>query len=268
VLAIDVDGVPLAYDDVGDGPVVLLLHAGVADRRMWRHQVTALRDRYRMLNVDLPGYGDSGLPPSGYANHEAVAGLLEALDVAQATLIGCSFGGAVAIDTALAHPERVGALALFGSAVSGHSWSQAFRELQESVFAGIDDDDLEAGARAEVDLWAVGPERKPADLDPVFLRFALELSRRALTAEAALDGVPRRTLTPSAIDRLGEIRVPTLVAVGAADVADIRRLAHRIADEVPQARALPDVPDAGHLLPLERPAAVNPALLDFLPASS
>src|SRR5690349_17749756 len=147
---IDVDGVPLAYDDVGTGLVVVLLHAGIADRRMWRHQITALRDRYRVLNVDLPGYGDSGLPRDGYANHEAVAGLLDALDVEQATLVGCSFGGAVALDTALAYPDRVEALALFAPAVSGHPWSEEFRQLAESVFAGIDEEDLDAVARAEV----------------------------------------------------------------------------------------------------------------------
>jgi 3-oxoadipate enol-lactonase len=73
---VEVDGVPLAYDDVGHGAVVVLLpHAGIADRRTWRHQVAALHERYRVLNVDLPGYGESGLPPQGYANHDAIAGL-------------------------------------------------------------------------------------------------------------------------------------------------------------------------------------------------
>ena len=261
---LDVDGAPLTYDDVGDGPVVVLLHAGIADRRMWRHQVAALRERHRVLNVDLPGYGDSGLPRDGYANHDAVVGLLDQCDVDQAVLVGCSFGGAVAIDTTLAHPDRVGALALFGSAVSGHRWSEQFRQLRQAVFADIDDDDLDAVAKAEIDLWVVGPDREPDDLDPGFLRFALELNRRAVTAEAALDVVPRQALAPAAIGRLAEIQVLTLVAVGAADVADIRRLAERIAAEVPQARRVPDIPDAAHLLPLERPDLINPILLAFL----
>jgi pimeloyl-ACP methyl ester carboxylesterase len=128
VPTVEVDGVPLAYDDVGHGAVVvLLLHAGIADRRMWRHQVAVLHERYRVLNVDLPGYGESGLPPEGYANHDAIVGLLTELGVGQAAVMGCSFGGAVAIDTTLAYPDRVGALALFGTAVSGHRWSEEFR---------------------------------------------------------------------------------------------------------------------------------------------
>jgi pimeloyl-ACP methyl ester carboxylesterase len=265
VPTVEVQETTLAYDDVGDGAVVVLLHAGIADRRMWRHQVAALRGSRRVLTVDLPGYGESGLPAGLYANHDAVAGLLDQLDIEQAALVGCSLGGAVAIDTALAHAERVSALALLGSAVSGHPWSEEFKEMHQSLFADIAEDDLDAIMEAEVDLWVVGPEREPADLDPEFLTFASQMDRWALAAEAALDGVPTRELTPAAIGRLGEIQVPTLVAVGAADVPEIRRLADRIAAEVPQARRLPDVPDAAHLLPLERPGAVNPALLAFLP---
>nr|AHE14706.1 putative alpha/beta hydrolase [uncultured bacterium] len=259
------DGLRLAYDDIGDGVVVVLLHAGIADRRMWRHQAIALRGRYRVLNLDLPGYGESGLPPGGYANHDAVAGLLDELDIAQAALVGCSFGGAVAIDTALAHPGRVSALALFGSAVSGHSWSEEFRKLQQSLFDGVEEDDLDAVAQAEVHLWVVGPGREPDDLDPELLAFATEMDRGALAAESALDVVQTRELAPAAIGRLGEIRVPTLVAVGAADVPEIRQLADLIAAEVPQATRLPDVPGAAHLLPLERPDVVNPVLREFLP---
>ncbi|WP_244933186.1 alpha/beta fold hydrolase [Micromonospora tulbaghiae] len=72
-------------------------------------------------------------------------------------------------------------------------------------------------------------------------------------------------LDPPAIDRLGELRVPVLVGTGADDLADIRRLADRIADEAPNGVRLPDVPDAAHLLPLERPTETNTALLSFLP---
>jgi 3-oxoadipate enol-lactonase len=265
VPTIDVAGVALAYDDAGEGPAVVLLHAGIADRRMWRHQAAALRGRRRVLMVDLPGYGESAVPVGPYANHDVVAGLLDELELEQAALVGCSFGGKVAIDAALAHPDRVSALALFGSAVSGHAWSEEFKELHRSLFGDIADDDLDAATEAEVDLWVVGPDREPYELDPEFLAFASEMDRGALAAEAALDEVPIRELTPPAIGRLGEISVPTLVMVGAADVPEIRRLADRIAADVPQARRLPDVPGAAHLLPLERPELVNAALLAFLP---
>ena len=265
---IEVNGAALSYDDTGgDGPVVVLLHAGIADRRMWRGQVDALAGRHRVLNLDLRGYGDSELPGTAFAHHDDVAGLLDALGVTRAALVGCSFGGAVAIDTALAHPDRASALALFGTAVSGHQWSSEANDLWDALAGDVSDDDIEATAEAEVRFWVVGPGRRPEDVDADLLDFARELDRRALAAEAALAKVSVGELDPPAIGRLGEIRVPVLVGAGAADIPDISRLADRIATDVPDAVRLPDVPDAGHLLPLERPGVVNEALLEFLPGA-
>lgn len=261
---INVDGADLAYDEAGSGPPVILLHAGIADRRMWREQLGGLSAGHRVIAVDLRGYGDSTLPIAAFAHHDDVVGLLDALRIERAALVGCSFGGAVAIDTALAHPGRVAALALIGTALGGHDWSDEANELWEEIAGEVDPDDPEAMAEAEVRFWVVGPRRSPEQIDPALLEFARLMDRRALAAEAALSAVPGRELDPPATGRLAEISVPVLVAAGASDVPDIARLADRIAAEVPGATRLPDVPHAAHLLPLERPDAINPALLAFL----
>jgi pimeloyl-ACP methyl ester carboxylesterase len=263
-MKIEINGATLAYDEAGSGSPVVLLHAGIADRRMWREQVPALAARHRVIAVDLRGYGDSELPPDPFAHHDDVAALLDALELPQAALVGCSFGGAVAIDTALAYPDRVAALALLGTAVSGNEWSEETNDLWDDLVGDTDPEDFAASAAGEVRFWVVGPNRRPEDVDPELLRFAEEMDRRALAAELALSAVAVAELDPPAIGRLAELRVPVLVTAGAADVPDIRRLADRIAAEVPGAVRLPDVPNAGHLLPLERPDAVNAALLDFL----
>ncbi|GIJ28657.1 alpha/beta hydrolase [Micromonospora qiuiae] len=262
---IEVNGAMLAYDDTGSGSPVVLLHAGIADRRMWRKQIDALATRHRVIALDLRGYGESELPPASFAHHDDVAGLLDALGLAHAALVGCSFGGAVAIDTALAHPDRVSALALLGTAVSGHEWSEETNDLWEALIGDVDPEDFAAAAAGEVRFWVVGPERAPEQVDPELIDFAAAMDERALAAELALGAVDVAELDPPAIGRLGELRVPVLVGAGAADVPEIRQLADRIAAESPQAVRLPDVPDAAHLLPLERPAPVNAALLDFLP---
>ncbi len=261
---INVNGARLAYDDTGAGTAVVLLHAGIADRRMWHGQLDVLADRHRVINLDLRGYGESELPGSAFAHHDDVAGLLDALAIDQAILVGCSFGGAVAINTALAHPDRVSALALFGTAVSGHKWSEQANDLWEALVGEVDPEDFEATAEAEVRFWVVGPARQPEEVDPKLLSLAREMDRRALAAEMALSAVPVTELDPPAIERLSQLRIPVLVTAGAADVPDISRLADRIAEQVPGALRLPDVPDAGHLLPLEHPAWVNQALLAFL----
>jgi pimeloyl-ACP methyl ester carboxylesterase len=90
------------------------------------------------------------------------------------------------------------------------------------------------------------------------------MDRGALAAEAILEELDQIELNPPAVGRLGEIAVPALVTAGAADISEIRRLADRLAAEIPQGRRLADIPDAAHLLPLERPEPVAEALNDFL----
>ncbi|TCB99091.1 alpha/beta hydrolase [Micromonospora zingiberis] len=262
---IEVNGALLAYDEAGSGSPVVLLHAGIADRRMWREQVDILATKHRVIAVDLRGYGESELPPTAFAHHDDVVGLLDALGLDRAALVGCSFGGAVAIDTALAHPGRVSALALFGTAVSGHDWSDQTNDLWENLVGDVDPEDFAATAAAEVRFWVIGPERTPEEVDSDLVAFATAMDERALAAELALSAVDVTELDPPAIGRLNELNLPILVAAGAADVPDIRHLADRIATEAPQALRLPDTPNAAHLLPLERPTLINTPLLTFLP---
>jgi pimeloyl-ACP methyl ester carboxylesterase len=258
-----VNGAPLAYDDYGDGPPVVFLHAGIADRRMWAPLVDQLAGRHRVVTYDLRGYGESTAPLANFAHHDDVAGLLDQLGIDRASLVGCSFGGSVAIDAALAYPGRVAALALFGSVVSGYRLP-GFGDLWDRIVGDVDEDDLDAMAAAEVRFWVVGPARLPQDVDAGLISFAEAMDRQALQAEAALEQVDVGDLDPPAAQRLGDIAVPTLVAAGGADIPQIRRLADHLGAEIPQARRLVDVPDTGHLLPLERPDLAGRALIDFL----
>jgi pimeloyl-ACP methyl ester carboxylesterase len=262
---IEVSGARLAYDDLGAGPALVLVHAGIADRRMWSGVAPALvAAGFRVISYDLRGYGESSLPAEPFANHDDLAGLLGALGVTSATLVGCSFGGAVAIDTALAHPGAVSGLVLVGSALSGHRLFDDIGTLWDSVVGEVDEDDLSAVADAEVRFWVVGPHRRPADVDRRLLDLATEMDRRALAAEAAVDRLDVRALDPPAAARLAEIPVPALVLAGAQDAPAIRDLADRLAAELPYGRRLPDIPGAAHLLPLERPEPVASAIRDFL----
>ncbi|MFI7603804.1 alpha/beta fold hydrolase [Micromonospora sp. NPDC049366] len=262
---IEVNGAVLAYDDAGTGSPVVLLHAGIADRRMWRGVVDALATTHRVIAVDLRGHGESELPPAPFAHHDDVVGLLDALDLPHAALVGCSFGGKVAVDAALAHPGRISALALFGAPVSGNEWSEETEQLWEELVGEVDPEDFPATAAGEVRFWVVGPSRQPADVDPELIRFAEEMDQRALAAELALSAVDADELDPPAIERLGELSMPVAACSGVHDVPDLHRLADRIAAEAPHGVRLPDIADAAHLAPLERPAPVAAALLTFLP---
>ncbi len=96
------DNVELAFEDVGTGPALLLIHAGICDRRMWRPQFEAWASRYRMIAPDLRGCGDSSLPPGPFRHDVDLARLLDHLGIDKVAAIGVSMGGEVALGLALA----------------------------------------------------------------------------------------------------------------------------------------------------------------------
>jgi pimeloyl-ACP methyl ester carboxylesterase len=101
----------LPFDEIGSGPVLVLLHAGIADRTMWREHLAPLADAgYRALALDMPGFGEAALANGPQAPWEDVTATLEQLGIDRAALAGNSFGGAVALRIALIAPELVSSL--------------------------------------------------------------------------------------------------------------------------------------------------------------
>ncbi|GAA0814791.1 alpha/beta fold hydrolase [Spirilliplanes yamanashiensis] len=249
----------LAADDVGSGPAVVLLHAGIADRRMWRAQVPALAAAgHRVIALDLPGCGDTPAPGHGYVRHDPVADALAARDIGAATLVGCSFGGLVAVDLALAHPHLVRSLILFGPAIGG-----APADVPDAG-AGLPEDDLEALAAAEAEMWLVGEGRPVSAVDPELLRLVTEMNLRDLRGEAELDKLDITALDPPAATRLADLTAPVTVTTGAHDWPAFRHNCDLIAAAAPAATRLPDIPGTAHLPPLEVPAAATEIILAAL----
>ena len=91
---IEVNGARLAYDDEGTGPVIVFSHAALADRRMWDHQFEHLAATHRVVRYDWRGYGGSQDAEGVHSHSEDLLGLLDALEIDKALLVGCSMGGA------------------------------------------------------------------------------------------------------------------------------------------------------------------------------
>jgi pimeloyl-ACP methyl ester carboxylesterase len=116
----EVNGASLYYDVAGNGEPLVLVHAGIADRRMWDGQLKAFAERYRVIRYDMRGCGRSEAPTgASFSHHDDLRGLLDFLGIERAILVGCTIGARTAIDFALALPERVRALALVCPSVSG-----------------------------------------------------------------------------------------------------------------------------------------------------
>src|SRR5512146_922025 len=114
-----VNGVDLAYDDSGRGQPLVLLHEGIADRTMWDDVTPMLAERFRVIACDLRGFGETPLPDGPFVYAADVVGLIEALGVERAHVVGASLGGHVALDLALARPELVDRLVLVGAGIDG-----------------------------------------------------------------------------------------------------------------------------------------------------
>ena len=234
---------------------VLLLHAGIADRRMWAPQVDALRAAgHTPIAPDLPGFGAEPLvPPS--VDHVTFAA--EHLDEPGA-VVGCSFGGRVALELAGARPELVRALVLVAPGLASTDWSEEtqalFAEEEELVEAG----DLAGAAEQQARMWLA------PDADESVRALTAAMTQRSYDQQLPVDGQVEATWPePSAETRLAEIRVPTLVVTGSGDRPELHAVADLLVGELPDVRA-EMIEGAGHLPSLERPDELSRLLLDFL----
>lgn len=257
-----VDGARIAYDEAGAGFPLVLVHAGVADRRMWEPQMAAFARRHRVVRYDMRGYGET--PPSAgtFAHRHDLIGLLEALGIARAYLLGCSMGGSTVVDVALERPDLVAALIPVASGPHGLDLEAKPPQWDELV-AAFKRGDLERAARLEVEIWVDGPRRRP-DQVPAHVRelvYAMDLV--ALTNEASGVGKAAPPLQPPAAGRLGEIQAPALVIYGDMDQPDIPQSSAYLAAHIPGARSAL-MPGTAHLPSLERPEEFNRLVLEFL----
>lgn len=251
----------LPHDDTGAGPAVVLLHAGIADRRMWHETAPVLAAAgFRVIAVDLPGFGDAPALAGEPAPWTAVLATLDALGVERAVVVGDSFGGAVALRAAVVAPERVTGLVLVSAPPLAVDPSPQLAAAWEAEESALEAGDIEAATAAVVASWTLpGAPAAIRDLVAAMQRRAFELQ-----SGAGDDGPEPPDLLdedPSLLDRLA---VPALVAVGDHDMPDFVDAAHDLAARLPQAGAAVVIPGAGHLAPLETPAAFTGLLLEFL----
>lgn len=262
------EGLTIHVERDGSGPPLLLLHGFTGSTITWSVLREALRDRFGLIVVDLPGHGRSSAPddPTRYLlNRTAddLAHVLDVLGVERTAVLGYSMGGRAALQFALAHSERVSALILESTSPGITDPDERKRRIESdsNLAASIARDGIEHF----VDMWEKLPlwASQEHTLHPV-ARARLRAERLAQRPEGlanSLLGAGAAVMSPIT-DRLGEITVPTLVIAGALDSKYVA-LGRMMGERIPDAR-LEVVPDAGHAVHLEQPDAFAALVGAFL----
>jgi pimeloyl-ACP methyl ester carboxylesterase len=246
---IDRNGVKICYEVHGSGPTLLLTHGYSSTSEMWRGQVAALSKRHRLILWDMRGHGQSDYPedPAAYSEASTVAdmaALLDAVGADTAIVGGLSLGGYMSLAFHRAHPGRVRALLIIDTG------------------PGFKKDDAR-------DAW----NRRAHDTAERFEREGLDVLKAASRERASVSHRNARGLALAArgmltqrdarvIESLPDIKVPTLVVVGADDTPFLAASDY-MASKIPAARKVV-IPAAGHAVNIDQPQAFIDAVLPFL----
>ncbi|MFE9448608.1 4-carboxymuconolactone decarboxylase [Streptomyces sp. NPDC006739] len=240
------------FDGPEDAPVLILGPSLGTTWHMWDRQVPELAQQWRVFRFDLPGHGGAPAYPAGSVSELAARLLatLNGLGVQRFGYAGCALGGAIGIELALRHPERMASLAVV-AASPRFGTADEFR--QRGVI--VRSNGLDPIARTSPDRWFTGGF---AAAQPAITEWAVQMVRTTdpgcyIAACEALAGFDVRP-------ELGRVGVPTLVLVGSEDQVTGPAEARTLVAGIPDAR-LAVVPGASHLVPVEQPGAVTDLLV-------
>lgn len=252
---LEVEGASLSYDDEGprdgDGAPLVLIHGWTADRHRWDHQMTHFAEKRRVVRLDLRGHGESsgaGVRTVAELAKDVLA-LLDHLKIDQAVLVGHSMGGMIAQTIALDHPARVERLVLVNS-IGRMAYSRGRGLLMAAstlvpfklfVAANIQRAFAPGYPREEIRAYVKASADTPREV--------------VMTLYGAMRAF-------DVLDRVGEIRTPTLMIHGYHDIQLPVQQMLRMAMAYPD--AVVRIIDAGHELPVEKPAELTEALDRFL----
>ncbi len=263
----------LAYDDLAPTspadparPAVVLVHAGICDRRMWNPQIAALTAGHRVIRLDLRGFGTSDRKAAGsFAHHLEVAALLDELAIKHAHLVGVSMGAGVVAEVAIARPELAGSLLLVSP--SGALRTEVTADIEafwEDEQEALAEEDLERAVEANLETWVDGPGQPSDRVAPAVRAFVGQMQMKAFENTDGWDDeeIEGLAFEPPVGSRAAAISAPTRILAGDLDVAAVGRTAARLAGEVPGA-VLVRWPDVAHLPSLERPDDFSRLAVDW-----
>lgn len=252
----------LYYEVKGKGTPLLMIHAGIADCRMWDTQFEELSKHYQVIRFDLRGFGQSNMPSGSFSNCQDACALLDFLKIDSAHIIGSSFGGGIALDMALAYPQYVKSLILVAPSVGGMEVSDTIKEFWKAEEAAIDDDKLDFATELNLKFWVDGPNRSPIAVKPE-IREQVRIMQLDTFNKDIPDDIEELDLKPTAMERLEDIEIPVQVWVGDKDLPEKMNTVNELAERIPNCSKVV-LPRVGHMLSMEKPEFFNHKVIGFL----
>jgi pimeloyl-ACP methyl ester carboxylesterase len=264
---IPVNGGRLYYEEAGDGPPLVMLHAGVANLRQWDAHVPAFAEHYRVIRYDSRGYGASESEHVEFSNHGDLEQALDHLGVEATHLLGTSRSASIALNFTVTNPQRV--TSLIEVAGGGVGEPTDLSEAQVALGDAMEkasEEALEAKdwvrlSELETAFWGDGPGQ-PVGRLPAPIREQLYDWIYTTYAAEKEEAIPQR-LEPPADERVDQVTMPLLVVIGSLDEAYTNATCRLLAETVPGAR-LEVFEGAAHMLNLEQPERFTNLVLDFL----
>ncbi|KKG13772.1 hydrolase [Methanosarcina sp. 2.H.T.1A.6] len=255
----------LYYEIEGKGEVLVLIHAGFVDSRMWDGQWDAFIQHYRVLRFDMRGFGKSDPATGPVSRRQDLYRLLQELGIERAHVLGCSMGGEIAIDFTLEHPDMVLSLIVVSGTPGGFEMRGAPPSQLLEMLQALEQGDLNRVSDLQIRLWVDGSFRQPEQVDSRVRQRATEMNRIPVKngTWAIADANPLNPLNPPATGRLGDLAVPALFMAGSLDNPEILRAADLLANEIKGAKKVL-MSDTAHVPNMEKPAEFNWIVLDFL----
>ncbi|HVH15152.1 MAG TPA: alpha/beta hydrolase [Candidatus Angelobacter sp.] len=260
----DVDGGRLYYETSGEGPCLVLIHAGFLDSRMWDGQFRLYSKIYKVIRYDVRGFGRSDIAKTKFSDHQDLHELLKHLGVGKAALLGVSNGGRIALDFAVEYPDIVDRLILVSPGVGGYKvtdpeeqrlWDEFDKQMKPQ-----EDYDREGrvAEAVEMDVNAWASAQTPANRERI-REIAMNNFHVHVENPWKLQVRPQ----PPVFQRLSEIRIPTLFIVGNKDVPAQILFVDNMHSHIPGSKKVL-IQGADHIVNMSKPEEFNRTVLEFL----
>lgn len=261
---VNIDKAQIYYEIAGQGTLLVMIHAGVADSRQWNNEFAFFARSHRVVRYDMRGFGKSEPVEGEFSHMGDLVALLDALGLHEPLiLMGCSMGGGLAMDFALTQPSWAKALIMVDSGPSGLELdvpvSAKFAEVEKAFNAG----DLDLVSELETQIWFDGVGRTPEQVNQPMRKLLFEMNRQALAYEVMQLGKRLPNTQVPASGHLADLRIPVLVIVGVHDTAYTLAAADYMVEKIGSARKV-TIEDAAHLPNMDHPEKFRQILEIFL----